>query len=611
MKFITDNDEKLAFPADFSIEIKASNPFFSEEGTASIPFTLPSVPCNLSILDRPDFLARQEAYSYVGKGILYLSSCTFYGKLLIQSFSHSGGIAADFAFSESCLYTEDKKLLKDILKDKYFIEQQKDLASILNIWETMVFLNIEEQQKKLPGVVFPIKTSMDKDNNFFMLNEGIQDAWFDFASGGKRPSYSSDAFAKRTVVVKGNKFDVPEGYGATCFPYLSAFIEKVFTSLGYNVVENAFTEAPLSDIVILNNVADLICRYSVLWSDLAPSMSLGDFLRWLKNKFGAVVTIKNNEVKIRLIAKLLVEQVDIDLSPYAGDNETINIVPKSHVILTVKTGLPKAKPIDKPESKLGPQQEKNIINWEKKAETGSFYCRNFKEKGYSLTFWGTNAYKYDPSPEMEAETFEAEDEYVPLNIIEAKETIQVGEATPPNHIQGDNPADWEDWDRGGDHGIYEANTICFRLFPCTGDLVHLHTAVKDLDEKTNQPLMICYAIWDRFKDTFYAWNPTTQNITNTGHSNYPILTPCGLYSLYWKNYDELLRNAAPSITTKLYMPISLINSLDMATPKRYKGHKVMIKKLSYTLSDNAMTEVTAELQLLPEYLKKEKTPEYF
>lgn len=609
MKFITDKNEKLVFPSDFSIEIQSNNPFFSEGGTASIPFTLSSVPYNSSILERPDFLAREAAYSYAGKGKLHLSSCTLPGQLLVESFSQAEGIGVNFAFLESCLYTDDKKLLKDILKGKYFIEPQKDLSSILGIWETMIS---PYTNKELPGVVFPIKTSIDKDNNFFMLNEAIQDAWFDFAHPPLPPFYSSNAFAKRTVTIKGNKFDVPEGYGATCFPYLYAFIEKVFTSLGYSVVENAFTEGPLSHIVILNNVADLICRYSIAWSDLAPSMSLGDFLHWLKNKFGAVVTIKNTEVKIRLISKLLSESVDMDLSHYSSENETINIKPKSHVVLSVKTGLPNAKPIDKPESQLGPQQENNTINWEKKAETGSFYCRNFKEKGYGLTFWGTNAYKYDPSPELDAESFDADDEYVPLTITEAKETTQIGEDTPPSHLTpGGDPAEWEDWDRGGDHGIYETRTICFRLFPCTGDLVHLHTAVKDLDEKTNQSLMICYAIWDNFKETFYAWNPTTQNIVNTGSGNFPLLTPCGLYPFYWKSYDELLRNSAPTITTKLYLPVALLNSLDLVTPKRYKGHRVMIKSLSYILNDASMTTVTAELQLLPEYLKKEKTPEYF
>jgi len=46
----------------------------------------------------------------------------------------------------------------------------------------------------------------------------------------------------------------------------------------------------------------------------------------------------------------------------------------------------------------------------------------------------------------------------------------------------------------------------------------------------------------------------------------------------------------------------MLKDLDLSIPKRYKGHKVLIKSISYTLSDAGVAYGQAKLQLIPEFV---------
>ena len=45
---------ELSLPEDFTFEIESNHPFFSDEGTASVPVTIPASPENLKLLGYPE-----------------------------------------------------------------------------------------------------------------------------------------------------------------------------------------------------------------------------------------------------------------------------------------------------------------------------------------------------------------------------------------------------------------------------------------------------------------------------------------------------------------------------------------------------------------------------
>ena len=53
MKLTLEQGE-IALPEDFAFQIESNHPFFSDEGTASVPVTLPASPENLDLLGHPE-----------------------------------------------------------------------------------------------------------------------------------------------------------------------------------------------------------------------------------------------------------------------------------------------------------------------------------------------------------------------------------------------------------------------------------------------------------------------------------------------------------------------------------------------------------------------------
>ena len=59
---ISTPDGILDIPEDLDFEIKASHPFFSDEGSASIPVTVPATTANCAILGYPERVDRRTRY---------------------------------------------------------------------------------------------------------------------------------------------------------------------------------------------------------------------------------------------------------------------------------------------------------------------------------------------------------------------------------------------------------------------------------------------------------------------------------------------------------------------------------------------------------------------
>lgn len=563
MKLLTEKGE-IALPEDFSFEIEVNNPFFSDEGTASVPATLPATGETLRILGHPERPGKARRHIRTIPAILQHGVFQRKCNLVTESASAEDGISASLAFAESEMYSSVKgKNLKDIFADEKIIFYFSGSVSWPKSGVTSLSSNCFKKSVPDPEFadirIFPVATELE-DGSVIVLNEPDDSAL-------------QQGFKHRSRTIRG--VQVPNGYGVTPFLLLHVMLAKTFTLCGYKVVRNDFEAYPFSSIVVLNNCADTLCRKTpgiINMDNLVPSVTVEDLITWLKDKFGAAVSVNHNEISIILIQKALNAAPDMDLSGMLRDTVAISYPVSSRVVLSCSTEIESAEPASETLASLREKHDvirdilldadpkSNCIVFRR--QIGKYYAVTEYESSssYKETLIGSNCFTYDRGNSEETEEHSAKDRFVPE---------------------------------------IDYNKM---LMPYIGNRLHYNTSISGEEEDTDQPLQICYAFWDAD-----CWYGSTQPYERIGYGEfygqeiYPVLTPDGLYPLCWERYNGLLLNAAPEIEAQIDFSIGQLLSLDLMMPKLLNGQKVMIKSLTYELSSSGIKCGKCKFQLLPEY----------
>ena len=104
MKLMTEKGE-LPLPEDFSFEIESNNPLFSDEGTASVPATIPPDDDAFDLLSRPERPGRSHRHVRIVPAMLQHGLFQRRCNMLIDTCSHEEGMSVTLAFSESEMYS--------------------------------------------------------------------------------------------------------------------------------------------------------------------------------------------------------------------------------------------------------------------------------------------------------------------------------------------------------------------------------------------------------------------------------------------------------------------------------------------------------------------------
>lgn len=580
---------ELTLPENFTFELEITNPFFTEEGSGSVPVSIPASPENLAILGHPSRLGGTSPATRSFPAILSHGIFHTKGELIFDNVAQSEGISCVFVTHESTLYSEfqDKKL-KDLLADISpisFITKMYggSIAPALYTMYTQQELIYENYVDAVKGlVVFPVMLQED-DFGFKMLNE---------------PNSNKSGFvyaARELTNAEGDTISLPYGYGLTVFIRLWRMLELLFQQAGYTVAENVFTESPYCDIVVLNNCADACVYDSIIFADLVPDITMGELILWLKDKFGAIVKVDDSTINIRLQEHCTHLLPDMDLTPYVLDNESITFPPSSRIIISSDTSLegaapPADLPINQYLSKyIGlypirplPFDEEDpedcfAYKFIKKA-LGDIPALNFRD-GHILKFnvnnmfsmlstkgkiVGSNAFRYDRGASDDEDKRETTDRFIPT-VIDSENSLSC---------------------------------------PYIGEAIHRHTILQSKSAETvSQPLQICWCFWDsdlgHWTGSSYPYKFSTEKISN----QHVPLTPDGCYHLFWKSYNRMLISSAPEITFALDLPLDKAISLDLTIPKLYKGQHIIIKSFSITISSEKSKCEECTAVLIPQYLK--------
>ena len=522
---------ELDLMADSFPELSRTNPFLTNEGSQSIPFTLPASKGNLEKLDFPQRPALSVRKNTKPKAILSDGTAWIQGTLYIESVNLQEGITCTFYTNEGRLYEKLKGYrLRDISWDTIGSESNT-VDDLMNVFNDQINGVKEEDEKYL---LCSAGTSKDffisKDNpsqlNFYMLlNELEYDGNVPKLVGRKERVYYDDDTDSATEIT------IPKGYGVTPFMRLSYVLRKIFEEIGYTpVFENFNNDISFNRIVILNNIADSCVKGYVNPKDILPDISLEDFINAVRIKFGMEFIEVNGSVYWRSWQETCKKIPDFDI-------KSVN-----YPTLTYED----AQAIN---------MELNYLTDEGKPSSVSTKHNNPSDiKAYDISF---NDYTPVVSLFISQYAYNISGNMAPLWSV----SPMVGDVA---HI---NTTLYVDEEEEEDNNEMIGLTFCF--------------AVKGVKQSSGQDYSYPYL------------EGSVSNYSGLNKwGNFDLLIT-GIYDNFYENRDEMLQKANQQIVVEARIPAHLINTMDVSTPKVLDDVKVLIERIDYVLGKEELCQVTA------------------
>lgn len=564
----------LELPQDLEFEIKASHPFFSDEGSASIPVTVPATVSNCALLGYPERVDRTTRYQRDSPAIAECGAWRKPCKVITESAGKGSGISMCLALAESEMYAEaqDRKL-KDLFSRYSFAQTRNTPQSTTDVYHG--WHDLSGHYGGMPYVaLFPV-ASDGPNGSIYVLNK--TEGYHIVAPGGN-------------VVIGDKTIKAETGYGLAPYIYLGSMIDFAFREAGFGIGANPFLEdEDLKNIVVVHNRADVCLgavpssdttagAWIIHFADLVPDMTLGELIVWLHDKFGAVVRSDSGGIYIYLMRDLLTGDPDYDLTPIAAADETLSYPTPSTLERSMDTSINSAQPAAESLETLW-EKHPNCTEVSKVSSivgSGLFHVTPLgkyyhKTASGSPTLLGSSSFPYKRRSDLKAENISTDDCFLP--------SIEV-------------------------NGV---------IMPYIGERTHV-TLETDQGKK-EQPLQICYAHDVLQSDgttnccgSSFSYDSTGLAITkrirkpdgSIALTPYPDLTPEGL-APFWAGYEKMLLNGAPEISLECEFPMADLVSINMVTPKLFKGAHVLIKEITYKVTDTATTRAKLTLQLIPVY----------
>ncbi len=570
------NKGELTLKEGFTIEVKKSNPFFSDEGSYTFPSEIPATPENLAILGNPERPTRStrfvRKFPALLKGPFMQKRCT----LLATGLSKSSGVNVSLLLDESEAFSSLKKRsMREVFSPKV-ITVGMSKSDYMTALEFLWTIYTQDDSKPYASfylsefpelAVFPVVV---KDGELYHFLNEVNSAGSGFVYRGREILQKSDSSEKVTV---------PDYYGITPFLKLWYVASAIFDLNGYEVIENDLENGLWSELVLLNNCSDAYlsadsCKI-VSYSDLVPSVTVGDFLSFLKDKFGVAVFISGNRVRIRLRNSCLSTfsgyVPDIDLSSRTIGEPEMSFPEPQKLTVSVKTSIEGAEPISETMEKF--QKENSAASDLLDVDEGTgIYTRYSDDTKKTVLKSGSDAFKFDRTIDGidESEDISTEDEFVPM--------------------------------------LRMSDGNCY---PFIGERINLHTNINGKEESQEQSIMVCYAV----SSNGTSYGTTRSHKIRSGTALKPrwiiapALTPEGLYESVHGKYGAMLASAAPEFKVKAALSLASLIGLRMELPKCFMGTMVVVTAVSYKIDDNGARDVELTLRRISGFTDEIRVPE--
>jgi len=302
----TINGESFDLADNFSVQFKFASPFLSEEGSYSLPCSIPATQRNLRLLDYPNIIDRREKYTYNSNVVLENGVRKIVGKIEITAITDF--IEFNIFMEEGEFYDrqQDVKLNElDWGPDRFPQNAQVDFDEE---WRTAYLL--DKIYPVADYAIFPVIFKND-DKEIHVLNR----------------MYFRDNFCNQNSL--SFFYDVMQNNLPYCAPFLflQYVINTIFRSIGLEIKRNDLSSIPeMNRIVVLHNTMNALntvfsgdsYKYYFNYKDLLPTCSISEFINAVENTFACnfYYNFNSNEVNIISNNPLLIDPASIDLTKY-------------------------------------------------------------------------------------------------------------------------------------------------------------------------------------------------------------------------------------------------------------------------------------------------------
>lgn len=570
MKLITEHGE-LPLPEDLEIEIERNNPAFSEDGTSSLPVTIPATGQSLKVLKHPARVASatrlRKVKATLSEGI-YVKT----GQLLIDSASNDG-ITCSFSYAESDFYAQ----FKDAALREIFASKQDMPIGVESLYGKLIEVMSGTLDKDY--TICPVAVDYDQESGSYRINNAPK------GDGGIE-------YVSRYIPEGDNRILVPEGYGLATFLYLHRLIELLFELNGYTVESDEFKDDDeLKRIIVLHNVSDAICTGKIDYSDMVPDMTVSEFLDWLHDKFFAVAVIDSEKrtVNIRLMQSILNGKTwDLDLTGRIDKGHSLSFNGTSRVVISVDTSLDGATP---PSETLDVFANNNPVVTD--VNETVFNASNMIYKYVAARRLSTGDY-YSFASSI------GEENPVTSSARSGSSYFSYGKNENTDGTEEFSPSDL----------MPPMVFVDGILMPYIGSRSHRRTQLEGKKESsTTQKIIIAYDSGYRSDNGYRI--ATTQNYDETGakwteHS----LNPYDIYTRFFSAYNGLLKRGKVELFGKVVLSTSELLDFDLMRPKLFNGRLLLCTKLAYTISKGKIERGSSTFVIIGDISDPDRIPTF-
>lgn len=550
----------LDLGGELTLQVEEKSPVMNERGSQSLPATVPATAHNMLIMGFPHRIDGVEAPMGDDKSCT-VSDGVYHrrGILNLVSASRRDGVTLNVGFDNSEAYEAWKK------------RKLNDLVLPMVGDGTVSYLKELLQAAYSNGggddfAVFPVAVEREE-----VTTGNTKTTYWGLLNRVENGVLMSDARTQQQPV-DGTMMNVslPDGYGVTGFLYVWRVLELAFGDLGYEIEVNPFKGAAagdLSQVVVLNNVADAICTGYLNYRELLPDCEVQAFLNALKVRFGLVYLLNQDtrRVKLELIRDIIAKTPEQDLTAALSAWPTVHYEAGKQLKLSAKTSFTDAAPTNErledfvKGRQLTGTTSVDVFNDTSSTTglvheriTGKMFIWDQDNNAYSDSVSGWWA--WDPQTKgVETEELSSEDECVPM--------VKVDGAFIPGYLAG---------------------------------AAHRHSYIKGHEaekEKNETPLSFVISCGQ-----YGRIAPTTGD---TGlELSLLFQYDNGLFARFWAAYDNVRRHAFRKVECTMRMDAAQLLNLEMLTPVTLDHQSLLIDGYEYMLPLARATEVKMTLRTL-------------
>lgn len=561
--YIDDNSNPLKefqLSADLWPELSRTNPFLTEEGSQSIPFTLPLTENNLKLIGYPYRGLSTSRPERKIPTILADESLFMRGSLFINEAHRTDGISCTFYTNEGQLYEKIKDYNLNELDWPKKTGKGDSMAEKAQYWMRQFVDIMEGNVSGTPDYYIFSVISDYQFITFFNAPEGLVEAQTLIIN---QTSYSSSvgiAFVamsvreyKESIAEGSTVFTVPVGYGVTPFLRIEYILRHIFEYFGYKLGTNIFdTYLPLSRTCLLNNTADAIVSGVLDYSQLLPSdLTVEDFINLIRKKFSVEFIEQNGTILVKTWNQILDIDPDKDLSEYIRNYQTWITQEKKSIFIEYSsvTDLPP-----------------NVYE--------SYTIKHEGIKGMEKEDLSTN----DKIPFDYIATFPWADS---IHYLQAPLIGGISHKNTELKVTGEYAAKEE-----GDEQLDVM--LCFSI-------------PQRQKHKYLDYYYFAGTVWS-YDNEYHAWGNLSLVANEIPFDINPIKKGTdNIYNTFYKKRDAMLQHANQQIVLEAIIPVHIIVGMDISNPKIIHGQKVLIERIDYVLGHPDLCKVTCRtLNLYPD-----------